>query len=66
MRLGEILVNHRAITPEQLQEAIALKEKESKRIGDILIERGIVSEEKLKIALQEQYWRKNGYWVINN
>jgi hypothetical protein len=66
MRLGEILVRNRFISPRQVEEAIELQRVESKRFGEILIERGIVRKEQVESALKEQYWRRNGYWVINN
>ncbi|MEG3438379.1 hypothetical protein V0288_14710 [Pannus brasiliensis CCIBt3594] len=64
MRLGEILVKNHAISSEQLAEGIRLQESQSKRLGEILIERGLVPEEEIESALQEQYWRRNGFWVL--
>jgi type IV pilus assembly protein PilB len=53
-RLGEILVNQNRITPEQLSEVLLLQKKESKPLGQILVEKGILSEEDLTYTLGEQ------------
>jgi hypothetical protein len=34
------------------------------RLGELLLQKGWLTEEQLKQALQEQYWRKAGFWVI--
>jgi hypothetical protein len=33
-------------------------------LGELLLQKGWLTEEQLKQALQEQYWRKEGFWVI--
>lgn len=64
MRLGEILLKNHAISLQQLEEGIRLQASQSKKLGEILIEKGLVREEQVQNALQEQYWRRNGFWVI--
>jgi type IV pilus assembly protein PilB len=52
--LGEILIEKGLITPEQLEEALILQEKEKKFLGEILIEKGYVKKEDIYEALAEQ------------
>lgn len=62
-RIGEIFINHRLITPEQLAEALEIQATDpSKRIGEILIEKKAVQEMDVVRALGMQYgievWEK--------
>ncbi len=52
--LGEILVQSKLVTEEQLQEALDAQEAEKKRLGEILIERGILTDEQMLKALALQ------------
>lgn len=60
-RLGEILVDMKAISPQDVQEA--LKEQKSgngsRKVGEILVERGCVQDETVRRALvvQGRYYR---------
>lgn len=53
--LGRILLDHGAITPGDLTTALALREREDVRLGDILLTHGWVSEAALMAALAEQW-----------
>jgi predicted transcriptional regulator len=53
-RLGSILMKARLITPEQLQEAIALKKSTIQKLGFILVNNNFMSQEQLRGALQMQ------------
>jgi hypothetical protein len=64
MLLGEILLKHQLISSSQLEEIIRLQATESKRLGELLVERGLLSKQEVERALQEQYWRNHGYWII--
>jgi hypothetical protein len=64
MLLGEILLKNQLISSSQLEEIIRLQANESKKLGELLIERRLVGREQIEQALQEQYWRNHGYWVI--
>ncbi len=46
--LGAMLVRAEAITEPQLQEALDLQRRTLRRLGDILVERGVLSREDLK------------------
>lgn len=54
-RLGEMLVRANLITPEQLDEALALQKTTGGRIGSILVKLGYVSEEQIASYLGRQY-----------
>ncbi len=65
MQLGQILVSKKWISSDQLEETIHLQPKEQEKLGEILVQKGYIVNEQLNLALQEQYWRKNGFWVID-
>lgn len=62
-KLGWILIQKRWISAPQLQMLLA-QQPCAKKLGELLLEQSLISEEQLDIALKEQYWRRNGYWVI--
>jgi general secretion pathway protein E len=49
--LGERLVEENLITPEQLEGALALQRQRGEKLGDILINQGLVKAEKLATVL---------------
>ena len=53
-RLGEILVNDGQITPEQLNEVLRFQKESDKPLGQILVEKEILTEEELTFALGAQ------------
>ncbi|MCP4643764.1 MAG: Flp pilus assembly complex ATPase component, partial [bacterium] len=53
--LGNMLVKLQAITKEQLTEALALQKRNGRLLGDILLERGLVTRRVIGIALSKQY-----------
>jgi aspartate ammonia-lyase len=65
MLLGQILLYKKWISSEQLRENISEAQKSDRPLGEVLLERGLLAEEQLQKALQEQYWRRQGYWVID-
>lgn len=62
--LGWILIRKCWITPAQLEEALQLQQSTAARLGELLMQRSLLTPEQLEIALREQFWRRNGYWVI--
>ena len=54
-RLGEILMRANLITPEQLDQALALQKTAGGRIGSILVKLGYISEEEIASFLGRQY-----------
>lgn len=54
-RIGEVLVEQRAATPQQVAQAIdAQKELRNQKLGDILLTRQVVSPEQLLDAIERQ------------
>ena len=65
MILGKILLNKKVISSDQLEEVIRLQASHHKKIGELLMMQGYIQESELQQALKEQYWRRNGYWMID-
>lgn len=53
-RLGEILLQAKVITPEQLKEALEDQKKYGNRLGDILLDRRFIDERTFLYALSQQ------------
>lgn len=54
VRLGELLVNSRLLSEEQLASALGEHRKAGKKLGEYLVENSIVSEDNLAMALSQQ------------
>jgi type IV pilus assembly protein PilB len=54
LRIGELLLSAKAITKEQLEDALSAQRDSTKKLGQILIERGYVSEGQLTQSLSLQ------------
>ncbi len=54
LRLGDVLVQQRLISQEQLQQTLELQRQTGKKIGRLLIETGIITEELLANGLARQ------------
>lgn len=65
IQLGEILVRRRIISRRQLDSMLSEQKQTGERLGAMLFRKGMISYQRLQDALKEQYWRKNGYWVIS-
>lgn len=52
-RIGEVLLERKAITQEQLEAALAEQKRTRKRLGATLIDRGIITEAQLAAVLAE-------------
>ncbi len=53
--LGELLIERRVITSDQLQEVLDIQKKKGGLIGEILVEMGFAREEDIARALTAQY-----------
>jgi type IV pilus assembly protein PilB len=53
--LGQLLVEGRIISPEQLQRALEVKSDTGQRLGEIVVELGFTTERAIAGALAEQY-----------
>lgn len=65
MKLGQILIRQGLISTLQLEEALDIQSANSTKLGQALLSVGLIRPEDLKQALLEQYWRKEGYWIID-
>jgi len=54
-RLGQLLVNAKLITEEQLQKALTAQQRDGGRLGSNLVKLGYVSEDDLMTFLSKQY-----------
>jgi type IV pilus assembly protein PilB len=54
LRIGELLVQAKLITPERLETALALQRAQGRKLGQVLIDLGIVNETQLTQALGQQ------------
>jgi len=55
-KLGEILIEHGALTSEQLKKALEKQNNQpGQRIGEILIEMGMITEDDIVVALATQF-----------
>ncbi len=54
VRIGDILINEGILSPEQLDQALALQKEKKKRLGEILVEEGFISDETMANALCHQ------------
>lgn len=53
-KLGEILIHYKVITPEQLKEVLKIQKNKGKRIGEILIDLGRVTQDEINWVLGKQ------------
>ncbi|MCA3237053.1 MAG: GspE/PulE family protein [Curvibacter sp.] len=54
LRLGDVLVQQRLISQVQLQQTLELQQQTGKKVGRLLIESGVITEELLADALARQ------------
>jgi type IV pilus assembly protein PilB len=52
--LGQLLVDARVLTPEQLEEVLALQKTDGRKLGALLVESGLVTETLLTQVLSQQ------------
>ena len=53
-KLGEMLIHYKIITPEQLEDGLKIQKNMEKRIGEILIELGRVTQDEINWVLGKQ------------
>ena len=54
-KIGEILIDRKAITKDQLKAAIETAKGTTKRVGEVLQEQGVCDEKTISKAMAEQY-----------
>ncbi|RMF94018.1 MAG: GspE/PulE family protein [Candidatus Schekmanbacteria bacterium] len=55
MRMGELLTSSKIISEKQLEEALAKQKELGKKLGEVLIELGYITEDELMLALSQQF-----------
>ncbi|GFE68738.1 hypothetical protein [Chroococcus sp. FPU101] len=65
MLLGQILLKKRWVSLNQLETTVNQQKDSNHKLGELLLQQGFIAQEQLEQALKEQYWRRNGYWVID-
>jgi type IV pilus assembly protein PilB len=55
LRIGELLLKERRISPEQLQEALAYQKGQGGKLGTALVKLGFVRDEDITALLSKQY-----------
>ena len=55
IRLGELLLREKRVTPAQLQEALAYQRTNGGRLGSTLVKLGILRDEDITSVLSRQY-----------
>ena len=53
-KLGEILIHYKIITLKQLEEGLKIQKNNGKRIGEILIDLGMVTQDEINWVLGKQ------------
>ena len=53
-KLGEMLIYYKIITPEQLEEGLKIQKDREKRIGEIVIDLGMVTQDEINWVLGKQ------------
>ena len=54
LKLGEILIQQKIISKEQLEKVVSVQKQKGGRLGELLLKLGMVSEEQLVIAIGKQ------------
>jgi hypothetical protein len=65
MKLGQILIKKRLISPQDLQQTDQMQSQVACPLGELLQQQGMLTDNDLDRALQEQTWQRQGYWVID-
>ena len=60
VRLGEILLQQKLLTEEQLRTALDEQKKSGRRLGRVVIENGYATEEQISQALARQLGFRGG------
>ena len=55
VRIGELLLKEKRITPEQLQQALNAQRQSGGKLGNSLVSLGFVKDEEITALLSKQY-----------
>ncbi|MBA4389800.1 MAG: type II secretion system protein GspE [Syntrophus sp. (in: bacteria)] len=53
--LGDLLLEQRLVTREQLDKALEAQQNDGGRLGEVLVRKGLISEDNVAFALSEQF-----------
>ena len=65
MRFGDFLVEKKIINRRSLKNILAIRNDSDKKIGEIILEQSILSEERLKELFIEYYTKRKGLFLAN-
>ena len=65
MKIGEILIHKGALSQSQLDPVIIIQASTHQKLGELLVNYGLIDSQTLEQTLAEQNWRKHGFWVID-
>jgi type IV pilus assembly protein PilB len=54
LRLGQLLIEAHIVSPEQLEQVLALQKTDGRRLGTLLVESGLITETQLTQILSQQ------------
>ena len=57
MRLGDILVKQHVITEEQLKQALDLQKGTGKKIGEVMVDNGIITDDMIVLREDPKAYR---------
>lgn len=66
IKFGDFLVEQKVLNRRSLKSILALKDKTDKKIGEIILEQSIVSEERLKQLFIEYYTKRKGLFLMEH
>ncbi len=62
-QLGALLLHNQVISQTELETVLNEQILTQKKLGELLVQKSLVSTDKLVDLLTEQYWRKQGLWL---
>lgn len=65
MLLNQILIRKRLVSQNQIEQVAETRQLEDRKLGELLLTKGLIKSQDLEEAFREQYWRQNGFWVID-
>lgn len=65
IRFGDFLVEKKILNRRSLKNILALKEDSEKRIGEVILEQSILTEERLKELFIEYYTKRKGLFLTD-
>ncbi|AFY71619.1 glycosyl transferase, WecB/TagA/CpsF family [Thalassoporum mexicanum PCC 7367] len=64
IKLGQLLVRNQIISQELLEQTLQKQKRSHAKLGECLLQQGVVAPEQLENILLEQCWRRKGVWMV--